>query len=110
MPKLDVIIRWNSTFDMFRWSLNMRNALNIFCEYVENLITLKPTDTEWSLIERICQYLNVFKSISPILDCEPYATLSMVIMSINMLLDRLDCTRIVGLTMNLIEMKSMKIL
>ncbi|CAH1954524.1 unnamed protein product [Acanthoscelides obtectus] len=90
MPKLNVITRWNSTLDMLRWSLNMRNALNILCDNVENLKTLKPTDTEWSLIERICQYLNVFKSICIILEGESYASLPMVIIGINMLLDRLE--------------------
>lgn len=90
MPKLDVMTRWNSTFDMLRWSLNMKKALNILCDNVENLNNLKPTDTEWSLIERICQYLTVFKSISTVLEGESYATLPMVIIGINMLLDRLE--------------------
>ncbi|XP_072375514.1 uncharacterized protein [Diabrotica undecimpunctata] len=90
MPELDVITRWNSTFDMLKWSLNMRQALNILCDNVENLKTLKPTDTEWSLIDRICQYLNVFKSISLILEGESYVTLPMVIIGINMMLDRLE--------------------
>ena len=64
--------------------------LNILYDYVENLKTLKPTDKEWSFIEQICQYLNVFKRISMILEGESYATLPMVIIGINMLLDRLE--------------------
>ncbi|KAG5891035.1 hypothetical protein JTB14_035226 [Gonioctena quinquepunctata] len=90
MPKLDVITRWNSTLDMLRWGLNMKKSINILCDNTQNMKTLKPTDTEWSIIDRVCKYLNSFKTISKTLEGEAYCPLPMVIIGINMLLDELE--------------------
>lgn len=47
MPKLYIITRWNSTFDMLRWCSNMKQALNILCDNAsDNMKTLKLTDNE----------------------------------------------------------------
>lgn len=90
MPQLDVITRWNSTYEMLQWSLKTKGALNILCDNTEYMKTLKPTDTEWSIIERVCKYLKSFKTISTTLEGEAYCTLPMVIIGINMLLDKLE--------------------
>lgn len=90
MPKLDVPTRWHSTFEMLTWGLSVKNALTIFCDNIENLNNCKILDEEWVLISKFCQYLRSFKTLSSILEGEKYCTLPLVVIGINLLLDKLE--------------------
>lgn len=89
-PKLDMPTRWNSTFEMLVWSLSVKEALNILCDNISNLKDLKITEKEWILISNICQYLRSFKTLSSVFEGEKYCTLPMVVIGVNMLLDKLE--------------------
>lgn len=88
-PKLDMPTRWNSTFEMLVWSLSVKEALNILCDNISKLKDLKITEKEWILISNICQYLRSFKTLSSVFEGEKYCTLPMVVIGVNMLLDKL---------------------
>ena len=90
MPKLDVPTRWHSTFEMLTWGLSVKNALNIFCDNIENINNCKILDKEWVLINKFCQYLRSFKTLSSILEGEKYCTPPLVVIGINLLLDKLE--------------------
>jgi hypothetical protein len=56
--------RWNSTYNMLRRALLLREAINLFCiQYIRlgELETEAMIDDEtWSLLQRICDILEVF--------------------------------------------------
>ncbi|CAH1114784.1 unnamed protein product [Psylliodes chrysocephalus] len=61
MPRLDVTTRWNSTFQMLSWALDLKNAINVLCDNVDDLKTFRVTNIEWSLIQNVCNYLTGFR-------------------------------------------------
>ncbi|CAG9825832.1 unnamed protein product [Phaedon cochleariae] len=87
---IDVPTRWNSTFDMIKVSLKMRHPLNALCDNNAKLKFLRVNENEWDLLKQICGHLHSFKSLSTLLGGEKYVTLPMVVMSLNILIDKLE--------------------
>lgn len=89
-PNIDVSTRWNSTHDMIKTGLHLKNPLNILCENNVFFSHLKLNENEWLLLERFYKYFKVFKTVSTLLGGDKYATLPMVIVGFNMLLDSIE--------------------
>lgn len=89
-PNLGVATRWNSTCDMIHTALEMRQALNLLCENNVVLKTLLISENEWALLAEIIKFLRHFKVLSSALSGEKYSTLPMVIIGVNMMLDKLE--------------------
>jgi len=54
--------RWNSTHDIIKTGLHLKNPLNILCENNENFSRLKLNENEWLFLERFYKYFKVFKT------------------------------------------------
>lgn len=90
-PIIDVCTRWNSTFDMLTWSVKYKLSLNILCDTNQNTLSqFKIVENDWNLIGYIVKYLKPFKTLSNLLAGEKYCTLSMVVLGVNLLLDKLE--------------------
>lgn len=89
-PIIDCKTRWNSTFDMTNRALQLRPAFNGFCEANFNLNQFRLNDNEWLLLEKVVKMLKNFKTLSENLGGDKYVTLPMVIVSFNLLLDKLE--------------------
>jgi len=90
MPAIDVCTRWNSTFQMITWSLKMKTPLNLLCDNNESLNKYRLTNEEWALNISLTNYLRPFQCLSTLFSGEKYCTLSMVVIGINLLLDKLE--------------------
>lgn len=89
-PIIDVKTRWNSTYDMLNWSFKYKLPINVFCDANISFKTIKPSNVEWNLIERVLNYLKPFKTLSNLFSGEKFCTISMVVLGINILLDKLE--------------------
>ncbi|CAK1595752.1 unnamed protein product [Parnassius mnemosyne] len=89
-PILDCPTRWNSTHDMIGFGLKVRTGINILCTTVTELNDFQITDNEWQILEKIHKFLINFKLLSTKLGEEKYVTLPLVIVSFNLLLDKIE--------------------
>lgn len=92
-PKIDVVTHWNSTFDMIECGLSLRLALNALCSIndVLNIRHFLLTDHKWYLLIQINFFFFFnFKLVSTLLGGDKYATLPLVVVAFNMLLDKIE--------------------
>lgn len=89
-PVLDIKTRWNSSLDMINWAIKMKTPINLLCENNEDFYKFTITSNEWNLIHQVFNYLKPFKTISNLLSGEKYPSISMVVITINALLDKLE--------------------
>lgn len=89
-PNLGVATRWNSTCDMIVSALQMKLALNLLCENNPALTAYRLSNTEWTLLKELVEYLRHFKALSAAFSGENYATLPLVVIGIHMMLDKLE--------------------
>lgn len=89
-PQIDVRTRWNSTYDMIKSAIELKPALNILYQNVPKIHGYRIDENEWFLLEQVAAFLKHFKQISTLLCGESYPTLPIVILSFNMLLDKID--------------------
>lgn len=89
-PILDCPTRWNSTHDMIGFGLTVRTGINILCISVTELNDFQITDSEWQILEKIHKFLINFKLLSTKLGGEKYVKLPLVIVSFNLLLDKIE--------------------
>lgn len=93
-PNVDVSTRWNSTYDMLMLALNMEPAITMLCANNISLNHLLLTEFEWSLLKEAAKFFEYFKVLSVVLSGEKYATLLLVIVGFNLLLDKLEKAKI----------------
>lgn len=89
-PIIDIRTRWNSTFDMLNWAMKYKIPLNILCDTNKDFINLKVEEPNWVLIGNIVKFLKPLKTLSSLLGGEKYCTLSMVVLGINLLIDKYE--------------------
>lgn len=89
-PNLGVATRWNSTCDMILTAIQMKAALNLFCDNNAGFTIYRLADTEWSLLKELAMYLCHFKVLSTAFCGEKYVTLPLVVIGINMVIDKLE--------------------
>lgn len=91
-PILDVQTRWNSTFEMLKRALKLKEALILLWNSNSILNSYSVTESEWSSIEKLCPLLGHIKHISTILEKEDELTLSTAVMVFNLLADKMEET------------------
>lgn len=69
--KLDVPRRWNSTYSMLEEALKFKAALTSYAD-VQNI--QGPTVEEWSLAERVCNFLKNFADATKVLSMHKFPT------------------------------------
>ena len=89
-PTLDCKTRWNSSCYMLENFIKLKPALKMLIESCDDLKRWKLTDLEWEAIEKIIDYLKLFKQVSTKLSGEKYATLSNAVIALNLLIDRVE--------------------
>ncbi|EFN61750.1 hypothetical protein EAG_00455, partial [Camponotus floridanus] len=90
VPVMDVKTRWNSTAEMLAYSLRLKPALEMFCDNIENLKSLKLLEEEWLLIKKAYSFLHDFQEFSTTLGGEKYVTLPKVVIGFNLLIDKIE--------------------
>lgn len=87
---LDCPTRWNSTHDMIGFGLKVRAGIDILCSSVTELNDFQITANEWQVLEKLHKFLINFKLLSTKLGGDKYVTLPLVIVSFNLLLDKIE--------------------
>ncbi|CAH1640748.1 unnamed protein product [Spodoptera littoralis] len=103
---LNCLTRWNSTHDMIGFGLKVRAGIDILCSSVTELNDFQITANEWQVLEKLHKFLINFKLLSTKLGGDKYVTLPLVIVSFNLLLDKIES--MVKQMRNLIDLKWMK--
>lgn len=92
--ELDVVTRWNSTYNMLSSFLYLKPAILLMFDQKDvrvNVLKLfKLSEVEWSCLEKIVSYLANFKYVSDILSKEKIATLPSVVVACNTLIDEIE--------------------
>lgn len=86
---IDSKTMWDSTCDMIFLGLRLQKALILLCENNTPLNNLIITDNEWLLLQEIYKYLRHFKVLSKSLGGEKHPTLNLVVVGLNILLDKI---------------------
>lgn len=86
---LDVVTRWNSTLQMLKVAVDLRDHLDAFCKYIhtekgrfqfENCSKVVPiSNEEWFLLENVRDILGLFDNAIKVLSGEKYPTLSLTL-------------------------------
>lgn len=86
---LDVITRWNSTFDMFERVLMLQSCIEATLTAMDKQ-NMNLTDNEWESLSQMCMVLQPFKDVTVELSAENYVSLSKLIPMIRILKSHLD--------------------
>lgn len=89
-PNVDVSTRWNSTHDMIVLGTRMQSAIDLLCQHNEKLQGLKITENEWNLLKKYIKHLRNSKTSTNLFSKEKYPTLNLVVIGINILINKLD--------------------
>lgn len=68
----------------------MKSGKCIICDTDKDLHALRLEKSEWDVLKAVSKYLRYFKTLFAILSGEKYATLPLVIVGFNMLIDKLE--------------------
>ncbi|XP_026314075.1 uncharacterized protein LOC113225838 [Hyposmocoma kahamanoa] len=82
--------RWNSTHDIIGLCLKLKPGINILCTSVSDLSNFVISEIDWKILEKIYKFLINFKLLTTKLGGEKYVTLPLVIVSFNLLLDKIE--------------------
>lgn len=89
-PKIDVKTRWNSTSIMIDLAFRLRVALMPMWTNIAPLKKFKISSSEWQILEFIRQFLQHFTYLTNLLSAEKKTTLPVLVVAINMLLDKIE--------------------
>lgn len=91
-PVLDCPTRWCSTHDMLAVALKLKGGIITLCSNVPELADFQILEEEWQIIEKVYKFLINFKVLTTKLGGDKYTTLPFVIVSFNLLLDKIEAT------------------
>lgn len=91
-PSIDVITRWNSTYEMLKIAFRMKTALKMLCQDCEELKKFDVLDEEWSSLDKLLPLLGNINYITNLLSHEKTPTLPTAVVAFNVLLDKIECT------------------
>lgn len=87
---LDVKTRWDSTYNMLNTAIILKLAIVMLWDKCSDLTKLKIAETDWTVLEKIAQFLKQFKYVSKILSSDLDVTLPTVVSAFNMLIDKIE--------------------
>jgi len=79
-PKIDVIIRWNSTLEMIEWGLEFRDVINYAISKIDEFKMFRFTENDWKIFENLKKILEPFKSATQVISGSEYVTSSIIIL------------------------------
>lgn len=83
IPELDVVTRFNSTCNMIAKSLQLKPALKVIFEELQNQSKRDEiyiiTDVEWTDLEKIKSFLQPFEEATEMISGEKYVTISLIV-------------------------------
>lgn len=91
-PILDCPTRWNSTHDMLGVALKLKKGIITLSSILPELTEFQISKDEWFIFEKVHKFLINFKSLSTRLGGEKYVTLPQVVVSFNLLVDKIETT------------------
>lgn len=91
-PILDCPRRWSSTHDMLGVALKLKGGVTTLCSIVPELSNFKILHLEFVIFDKIFKFLINFKILTTKLGGEKYVTLPLVIVSFNLLIDKIENT------------------
>ncbi|XP_066582005.1 uncharacterized protein [Prorops nasuta] len=91
-PILDCVTRWNSTHDMLGAAITLKGGIITLCQNISELSNFQISSEEWIIFEKVHKFLINFKILSTKLGGEQYVTLPLVIVSFNLLIDKIEAT------------------
>lgn len=80
--KQDCITRWNSTYEMLSRILRVQSAVRAVLA-IENPDLNILSSTEWSILEKAADILNIFHAVTEEMSTEKQITLSKVMLMVN---------------------------
>ncbi|XP_057335436.1 uncharacterized protein LOC130674183 [Microplitis mediator] len=89
-PTLDCPTRWNSTYDMIGTASKLKGGITMLCSITPELSQYKIRTRERFIMEKLYKFLINFENLSEKLVGDKYTTFSLVIVSFNLLLDKIE--------------------
>ena len=77
--KMDVIIRWNSTYFMFDRICELQEPINATLQLLNNPVDAL-NEKEWEILKNLCIILKLFHEVTEEMSSEKYTTISKVIL------------------------------
>ena len=87
---LYVETRWSSTYFMLEASLKAKSVLNTMCSEYDRLSRFSITTSDWTVVQKLCPILELFKDATENQTRTNYVTLSMTIRIHKMQVEALD--------------------
>jgi hypothetical protein len=81
-PVLDVVTRWNSTYDMLVFAYKYRRILDIMAHRIHTEKDgkhLSMSSSEWEYISKVCSLLAPFKEVTEFTSADGYSTAGAII-------------------------------
>jgi hypothetical protein len=88
-PVLDVVTRWNSTYDMLSVAIRLKPALNSLLSSQTDLQKHMLSQDEWDLFDDIIEFLTIFKDLTTKMS-QNAPTVSWIIPLFNILFDHVE--------------------
>lgn len=94
-PILDVKTRWNSTYDMIKRALELKQPLSLLMDELcgENVDMYSLDNSDWDFFKELTLLLNPFKEVTNRISGQQYATFNTVLPLYNFLMDYCDENR-----------------
>ncbi|GBB89254.1 hypothetical protein RclHR1_15940003 [Rhizophagus clarus] len=89
-PILDVKTRWNSTHNMLKRALKMREVLDTIARSDKELQNFELSEDEWNRIDEVMSVLMIFVHTTNVMSIVKYPMLSSVVPLYNYLIDELE--------------------
>jgi len=96
VPIIDVMTRWDSTFQMITRAIYLRKPLEMICLSEPSMRTLIPQAADWNLWQQLGEVYNEFEAARKILSVNKYPTITSALMVYLTLGDELQKARAKG--------------
>ncbi|XP_031267560.1 zinc finger BED domain-containing protein RICESLEEPER 2-like [Pistacia vera] len=88
-PILDCKTRWNSTYEMLVLAIQYRDVFPMLVQ-LDNNFTCAPIDKDWEKLEKVCEILEAFNSVTNVISGSEYPTSNLFLQEIVDIKELLD--------------------